>query len=186
MSHPPLTICFVGRKDTMRSPFAARYCVERAAPGTVKTLNFGTEARSDVRISPAMAAELIVRGIDTYGTCSHPLGRRVERSDLVLAMDHRLYEHIAWRYPAIRDRLFTLGQLVASLDECVAGLSPVHLIEQAKAVGEDPLAIFDVPDPAGGSRDQATLCAHIIEDYLDLILDALGLVGRPRRADIAA
>lgn len=140
----------------------------------------------DTGISPAMAAELIVRGIDPRPTTSHMLGRRVERTDLILAMDQGVYQMVARRHPRVTDRLFTLGQFASLMDECVTGLSPTHLIEQAMAVSEEPGRVFDVPDPSSQSREQVAICAHIIEDYVDLLLDALGLAHRARRGLVEA
>jgi sulfate adenylyltransferase len=172
---PPIRVLFVCTANICRSPYLELRARQLLGPDSgVEVSSAGVRGFDAEPVGDTMAEEFERRGTDTTGFRSRPAtGDLVDDADLVLAAEAVHAEWLLTQRPAASDRVFTLGQFVASAEKVDPRLHGRELIAAVAEGPVPPSPELDITDPYRRGPEQARRAAVTMEAMLEVLVQRL-------------
>jgi sulfate adenylyltransferase len=171
----PIRVLFVCTANICRSPYLELRARQLLGPDSgVEVSSAGTHGFDASPVSDTMSAEFARRGTGVDGFRSRSAtGEMVDAADLVLTAEAAQRTRLLEDRPAAFEKVFTLGQFVASADAVDPSLRGRALLEVLRGRRVPPLPDHDIEDPYRRGPEAARRAAVTMEAMLDVLVDRL-------------
>ena len=152
-----LIVCTANRTRSAYFAGYLRHYLAQYRPSALKRiriLSAGTKAVTGGRVNDVVALIARNNGFSLRQHISQPLiARMVKRADLILVMEHTHKEALLEKFPSAANKTFRLMEYGWQ--------------------GDDPIELFDVPDPTGHTADAFKAFIHIAHHEADRLIHEL-------------